>query len=431
MIRDNIGTATGAALDPDSPAALEQERFLLWTLAAIQFTHILDFMIVMPLGPRFMEIFAITPGQFGIMVSTYTYSAGFFSLAAAFFIDRFDRKKALLWLYAGFAVGTLACALAPSYPFLVAARFFAGGFGGVAGATLLAILADRVPMKRRGAAMGTLFTSFSVASVAGVPFGLLLADHLGWHAPFFLIAILAVPVWIAAQRRLPTMRGHIRPGAESRPWQEMKAILGKAGHWRAFSLTVVMTAAGFLIVPYISPSLVANAGVANNRLFLIYLAGGAATFFSLRFIGRLGDRLGLRKVFIWVSLIALFPMAAMTAMPPLPLWIILAVTTAFMVFTSGRFAPGMALISGSVEPRLRGGFMNINSALQQLASGAAAMVSGAIVVQGADGTLDRFPWVGGLSVLCILISLWLVGRLPALSAAPALAATPQTPPKPQ
>ena len=198
------------AKSPDSfPLPPENERILLYVLAAIQFTHILDFMIVMPLGPRLMAIFSISPSQFGLVVSTYTFSAGLMGVVAAWFLDRFDRKKALLCLYGGFAAGTLACALAPSFPFLVAARFLAGGFGGVATATILAIIGDAVPPARRGQAMGTLFSSFSLASIAGVPFGVFLSNHLGWHAPFFVLTGVSLCVHgdglvrIAAHGRSP------------------------------------------------------------------------------------------------------------------------------------------------------------------------------------------------------------------------------------
>jgi predicted MFS family arabinose efflux permease len=393
------------------PEAPQKERLLLWTLAAVQFTHILDFMIVMPLGPRFMEIFAITPGEFGFMVSVYTWSAGVFGLLASGIIDRFDRKKTLLVLYAGFALGTLACALAPNYPFLVAARLVAGGFGGLTGATVLAVVGDVIPMQRRGAAMGTVFTAFSIASIAGVPFGLFLSNHFGWHATFFLITGLAAAISCAAYALLPPLRSHLVPGERPSPWAEMKAILGVANHWRAFALTVTMTAAGFLVVPYISPSLVANAGLSNEQLPLVYLFGGSVTFFSLRWLGRLSDRIGLLKVFTAVSVLAAGPLLAVTLLRPAPLWILLGVTTAFMVLTSGRFVPGMAMITSSVEPRFRGGFMTVNSALQQMASGLAAMTAGAVIVKGPAGTLDRYPWVGALGVLCIVLSLVLARRL--------------------
>lgn len=383
---------------------------MLYVLAAIQFTHILDFMIVMPLGPRLMEIFKITPAQFGFIVSTYTFSAGLFGLVAAWFIDRFDRKRALLWLYAGFGLGTLLCAIAPNYYALVAARFLAGGFGGIASATILAVMGDAIPPNRRGAAMGTLFSSFSLASIAGVPAGLYLANHLGWHAPFFLLAGLSCVILILASRALPSMRDHLSRVKDS-PLAEMKVILGRSNHWLAFALTVFMTMAGFMVIPYLSPSLVSNVGLTNEQLPLIYLCGGAVTFFSMRWLGRLSDKLGLLRVFTVVSLIAMGPILIITHLPAVPLWTALLTSTCFMVFTSGRFIPGMAMVTNSVEGRYRGGFMSLNSAVQQFASGIASLAAGAIVTGGTGGRLEHYGAVGLMGAGCVLISIGLARKL--------------------
>jgi predicted MFS family arabinose efflux permease len=409
LIEAQIGKALPGRVFP-LPA--KEEKFLLYVLAAIQFTHILDFMIVMPLGPRLMDIFAITPAQFGFIVSTYSFSAGLFGLVAAWFIDRFDRKRALLWLYGGFAIGTLLCALAPNYYAMVAARFLAGGFGGLAGATILAVLADAIPPNRRGAAMGTLFSAFSLASIAGVPAGLYLANHLGWHAPFFLLAFLSAAVLALAAKALPPVREHLSRPKQS-PWTEMKAILGRGNHWLAFALTVTMTMAGFLVVPYLSPSLVSNVGLTNEQLPLIYLFGGAATFFSIRWLGRVSDRLGLLRVFIAVSLLAMGPILVITHLPRVPVWAALLTSTCFMVLTSGRFIPGMAMVANSVEGRHRGGFMSLNSAVQQFASGLASLIAGAIIVKGAGGRLEHYGLVGLIGAGCILASIALAARLKA------------------
>ncbi|MDB5050720.1 MAG: sugar transporter [Fibrobacteres bacterium] len=392
------------------PLPVRQENVLLYVLAAIQFTHILDFMIVMPLGPRLMEIFRITPAQFGLIVSTYTFSAGLFGLIAAWFLDRFDRKRALLCLYGGFGLGTLACAFAPNYHFLVVARFLAGGFGGVAGATILAIIGDAIPPERRGAAMGTLFSSFSLASIAGVPAGLFLANHLGWHAPFFLLAGLSAAILVMAAFVLPPMRQHLAR-VKDKPWEEMKVILSRANHWRAFALTVVMTMAGFLIIPYISPSLVANVGVSNDHLPFIYLFGGGATFFSMRWLGKLSDRLGLLRVFTALSIIAAFPILILSHLPPVPLWTALIVTTCFMVFTSGRFIPGMAMVTNTVHAQYRGGFMSINSAFQQFASGLASLIAGSLIAGGQGGRLENYGTVGWIGAACLVVSIFLARRL--------------------
>lgn len=407
MIQANVeGKAPGRAF----PLPEKEEKFLLYVLAAIQFTHILDFMIVMPLGPRLMGIFAITPAQFGFIVSTYTFSAGLFGLIAAWFLDRFDRKRALLWLYGGFAVGTFLCAVAPDYHLLVAARFLAGGFGGISGATILAVVGDAIPPQRRGAAMGTLFSAFSLASIAGVPAGLFLANRLGWHAPFFLLAGLSGVILALAARALPPVRDHLARGKQS-PWGEMRIVMGRGNHWLAFAMTAAMTMAGFLVIPYLSPSLVANVGLTNEQLPLIYLCGGAVTFFSMRWLGRLSDRMGLLRVFAAVSLLAMAPILAITHLPRAPVWAALIATTCFMVLTSGRFIPGMAMITNSVEGRYRGGFMSLNSAVQQFASGAASLIAGAVIVEGAGGRLEHYGTVGWIGAGCVVASIALAARL--------------------
>lgn len=202
----HIHTAAAGELVPKKEI---REGLLIFTLAAIQFTHMMDFVIMMPLGPQLMRIFNISPGEFGLLVSAYTFSAAVAGFLSALFIDRFDRKHAMLGLYFGFTIGTLACALAPTYSLLLAARVVAGAFGGVLGALILAVIGDAIPEHRRGAATGKVMAAFSVASIAGVPVGLYLASVTSWHAPFYLLAGLSFLVLIASFWLLPTMRGHL------------------------------------------------------------------------------------------------------------------------------------------------------------------------------------------------------------------------------
>jgi predicted MFS family arabinose efflux permease len=258
--------------------------------------------------------------------------------------------------------------------------------------------------------MGTLFSSFSLASIAGVPFGVFLSNHLGWHAPFFMLTGVSLGVLAMAWFVLPPMRDHLAR-EKGNPWMEMKAILVRGNHWLAFSLTVSMTMAGFMLIPYISPYLVANLGIGNESLPLIYLFGGGATFFSMRWIGRISDRLGLLRVFTVVSLTAMLPILALSHLPRVPLWGALLVTTFFMVFTSGRFIPGMAMVTNSAEARHRGGFMSINSAVQQFASGLGALIAGAVIVTSPDGRLQHYGTVGWLGAACILVSLIIARKL--------------------
>jgi predicted MFS family arabinose efflux permease len=356
------------------------ESALLVVLAAIQFTHIMDFMIMMPLGPQFMRAFAITPTQFGLLVSSYSFSAGFAGFAAGFFMDRFDRRRALLTLYAGFGIGTLSCALAPNYALLMLARTVAGAFGGVAGSVVLAIVGDVIPLARRGHAMGVIMTSFSMAAILGLPVGLTLADAFGWHAPFFLLGGLALVIQLTARRYLPVLPAHAGASRTHDAWASMKAILSHPNHLCAFALVAVLTASGSLIYPFLSPSMVTNAALPENRLSLLYLVGGAATFFSSRYFGRLSDRFGKLRVFGWLALLSAIPTLVVTNMVPSPVAVVVAVTALYMMFSSGRFVPSMAMVTASVESRYRGGFMSVNSAVQQISAGVAT--AGASFVGG-------------------------------------------------
>ena len=195
-----------------SPAPLN-ERALLLTLAGMQFTHIVDFMVMMPLGPQLTRLMAITDAQFGLLVSAYTLAAGASGLLASLYVDRFERKRLLLWLYAGFILATLACGLAPGYGSLMAARVTAGLFGGVLGALVQTIVGDVVPFERRGHAMGVVMGSFSLATVAGVPLSLFIAAHLGWHASFIAIAAASVVLGGVGLKVLPVIDGHLRARA--------------------------------------------------------------------------------------------------------------------------------------------------------------------------------------------------------------------------
>lgn len=387
------------------------ERSLLLVLAAVQFTTVVDFLIIMPLGPQYMRVFHITPGQFGLIVSSYAISAGITGLAAGLVLDRFDRKRAMLALYAGFTVGTFCCALAPGYHWLVAARALAGAFGGLVGALILSIVGDVVPDERRGAAMGVIMSSFSVASICGVPLGLVVASHFSWHVPFLALAILSAGILVAAAKIVPPLRGHMRHATGQHPARKMLEVLSHTPHQMAFLFMGVLTCAGFLVFPYISNYLVANVGVTEQQLPLMYLAGGMTTIFSMNIIGRWADRVGKHRVFAIMSACACVPILGLTNLPHVPLVAALTVTTLLFIGMSGRMVPAMALITGSIEARYRGGFMSINSAMQQFAAGVAAFVSGHIMGQAASGELTRYPLIGvisaSLTITCIYLGRFL------------------------
>jgi predicted MFS family arabinose efflux permease len=378
----------------------------------VQFTHIVDFMIIMPLGPVYVREMGLSPAQFGFVVAAYNVAAGIAGLVAARFLDRFGRKVTLLTLYAGFTVGTLLCAVAPDYGSLLAARTVAGGFGGVVAAVIMAIIGDAFHDSRRGTATGVIMSAFSVASIAGVPLGLYLVDKFGWHAPFAVLGGLSGLVLVLTAVVLPPLQGHLvhRHAHPASTW----AVLSDSNHVRAFGLMVALVLSTFVLVPHLATYLVTNVGLRQDQLKFMYLCGGIGTLATLTFFGRLADRVGKLRVFRALALFTLVPIVLVTNLPAdVPVPLVLLLTTVFMITTSGRMVPAVALITASSAPRYRGSFMSLNTAVQHVASGIAATLGGALLHQptGEGGPLVGYPLVGMLACVATLSSLYLAGRL--------------------
>ena len=399
---------THTDFQPDgNPWTPARERWLLLTLAAVQFTTVLDFLIIIPLAPQYMEVFHITTRQFQMIVGAYGLSAGLAGLLAGFFLDRFDRKQALIWLYGGFALGTLFCALAPTYYLLVAARFVAGAFGGVCGTTILSIVGDVIPMERRGRAMGMVMSAFSVASIVGVPAGLYGADYISWHVPFFAIAALSTVVLTIAAIITPPLRAHFQHAHEEHPVARTWAVITNPDHQKAYVFMAALTCAGFCIFPYVPIYMIKNVGLTEFQLPLLYIFGGLCTVFSLNWVGRWADRSGKLKVFVWTSLSTAVPILLMTNLGHVSVALALAVSTLLWICMSARMVPAMALMTGAVEARYRGGFMSINSAVQQFSMGLTSLLSGLIIGQGPNGEMTHFAINGFIAIACAYTCIYL------------------------
>ena len=393
----------------------KHERRLLWLLALTQFTVIMDFMVMMPLGPQIMHTFSITPAAFATAVSAYSWCSGLSGLFAATYIDRFDRSKLLLTVYALFAISNLGCALASSFPLLLAARAFAGITGGVLGSVIMAIVGDVIPVQRRGAATGTIMTSLSLAAIAGVPAGVMLGAHFNWAAPFVLLVVLSVLIWFGGMQIVPSLAEHLsrRPPPLNQVLPDLGRLLSNPRHLNAFALTFMIMVSHMLVIPFISPMLVLNHGVPPAHLSWIYMGGGFATFFTSRAIGRLADRYGKHRVFRIAAVLSILPVLFVTHLPDLPFVVVVLFFPFFMVAMSGRMIPMQALLTTVPEPTRRGAFLSANSALQAVGMGCGAWLGGLMLTNTASGQIAGYGTVGWAAVGITLAAVLWAGRVKA------------------
>lgn len=402
----------------------ERERYFLLTLAGIQFSHILDFMVMMPLGPILMAAFGIGTHEFGLLVASYSFSAAASGLLAATFIDRFERRRLMLTLCALFGLATLACGLAPGYLTLLLARGLAGMFGGVLGALVQTMVGDVIPYARRAKASGTVAAAFSVSTVAGVPLSLWLANHLDWRAAFVFIAVLTLVFIVVGLRFLPELRQHLAAHEPAHPLSAMFAVLSDRNHLNALLFSALVIFSGFTVIPYITVYAVNNVRISPHDLPVIYLVGGFATLFTGRRIGRWADRRGKTTVYRTVAGAAILPLLLVTHAPELPLWAWVIGTTAFFVLVSGRMIPAMAIITSAAQPPLRGTFMSLNSTVQSLSMGLATSLAGFVVAQDALGRVVDYPRAGYIAIAANLLAIWFVARIVPYRPSPAVPSSP-------
>jgi len=391
---------------------IKSERLLLFTLAFIQFSHIVDFMLIMPLGPQLYRYFHISAHHFSFLVSSYTFCASLLGFISASFLDRFDRKKAVMVTFLGFTVGTFLCGLAPSFHLLLLFRGITGAFGGVLAALTLSVIADVIPFERRSAAMGWVMASFSVASVVGVPFGLYLANLWGWKMPFLILGMSGLLVLISIQLFIPSIKGHLKSShARESFFKHLKNIIAPVPHQTALLLTTVIMLGQFSVIPFISAYLVANVGFSEGQLPLVYLFGGAITIFTSPVIGKLADKWGLFKTFTLFALISTLPMFVITHLTPSPIAFVITFTTLLFICAGGRMIPATTLITGVVPASMRGGFMSINACIQQFSMGLASLIAGQIIQQGPTGPMYHYPTVGYIAIGASFIAIGVAYKL--------------------
>ncbi len=385
-----------------------QQWGLLLMLSAINFTHILDFVIVMPLGDQLRHQLHIDPQQFAAIVSAYGIAAMITGVVTSSFVDRFDRKTVLVSSFAGFVLATFYCGFSRDYFHLLVARCLTGLFGGVAASSVMAIIGDVFPDKQRGKAIGVVSSSFAVASIVGLPIGLSIAIYFQkWNAPFIAIACFAVLILGIAAYSLPRLSGH-RSAGRRNPFQQFAAVVRQGNHLWAFGMMLAMVLGTFTIVPFIAPYLQANCGRLSTDMPIIYAAAGACTLVAVNLIGWGTDRFGAKRIFISSALGAVVMTLVVTNLPEVTLFGASLVTSLFMVLASGRSVPAQTMILKASDPELRGAFMNLNTATMHFGTAVGPLITGAIVSEEFEGgPLTHFATAGFVAACfgCLAIAM--------------------------
>jgi predicted MFS family arabinose efflux permease len=393
------------------------QKFLVAILALLQFTVILDFMVLSPLGDALMKALTIPPAKFSLVVSAYAFSAGAAGLLTAGFADRFDRKKLLLFFYAGFIVGTLCCGLAGSYPLLLAARIVTGLFGGVIGSISLAIVADEFALQQRGRVMGVVQMAFAGSQVLGIPLSLYLANRWDWHAPFLLIVGLAVLLGAAILLRMRPVNRHLGLQSDANAFAHLWHTVSTPSYQTGLLATAFLAVGGFLLMPFGSAFLINNVKIDPQQLPLIYLCTGVASLLIMPVIGRLSDRVSKFRLFTVGSVLAIVTVLIYTHLGPTPLWEVVAINVVMFMGIMSRMVPATALNTSVPEPKDRGAYMSITSSLQQVSGGLAAVGAGFVVTQASNTSpLVHYNVLGYLATGVFLACIFLVYRVSQLVA---------------
>ena len=391
------------------------QKFVITILALTQFSVVLDFMVMSPLGDVLMKQMNLTTTQFGISVAAYAVSAGISGLLTAGFADRYDRKKLLLFFYVGFILGTLFCGLSTTYTMLLAARIITGIFGGVIGSISMAIVADLFPIQQRGRVMGFMQMGFGASQVLGIPISLYLSNHWGWQSPFLMIVGMATIILFALVAKMQPITAHLDCKTENNAFKHLWNTIKNRNYRIGFLTTALLSLGGFMMMPWGSAFAINNLKITNEQLPILFMVAGVATLIIMPVIGKLSDSLSKFKIFTFASIWMIIVVVIYTNMTESPLWLVMILNVTMMIGIMGRMVPSMALVSALPEMHDRGAFMSINSSLQQIAGGIASAIGGMIVVQKTKlSPLEHYDILGYVVVVfaiaCVFM-LWRVGKL--------------------
>lgn len=373
------------------------ENRIIWTAALIQLVNIIDFMMVMPLGPDMAAALPITNADIGIICGGYTLAVGFSGIASAKFLDAFDRKTAAIVAMTGLSLGTLSAVFAENLTSLIAARVLAGIFGGPAAAISLSMVTDMVPPERRGKAMAIVMGTFSISSIAAVPFGLELARRGSWKTPFYCIFFLGCIVLAIIWFSTPSMKAHLR--GEKKP-VSFRKFLSKYPYLFAFGLLLTATISTYSIIPTLSAFLQLNLGYPRESLGFLYLVGGVFSLILIQIGGRLSDIIGsIPTNIIGTIFYVLFLYDGFLHPPISPILIIFVM---FMGTACFRNISATTEASKLPQPYERAAFMALLTSMQHIGNGIGALAASAILTTDQSGHLVHMEWVGLLAIVMAL-----------------------------
>lgn len=396
-----------------TPDKLTPYQILVIVLLALtQFTVVLDFMVMSPLGDMLMKDMNLPTERFGYVVSGYAFSAGISGLLTAGFADKFDRKKLLLFFYIGFILGTLLCGLSNSYHMLLIARIVTGIFGGVIGSISLAIVADLFPIHKRGRVMGFMQMGFGASQVLGIPISLAIANRWGWQSPFLMIVGLSIAIWIVVLSKMEPINKHLLVQSDKSPFLHLWHTVSKKDYRIGFLATAFLSIGGFMMMPWGSAFSINNLHVTTDQLPILFAVSGVAALIIMPVMGKLSDRIDKFSIFAVASIWMIVMVIIYTNLTPVPFWVVVALNICFMVGIMSRMVPAMALTSSLPSMQDRGAFMSINSSLQQGAGGLAAIAGGLIVHQPTKASpLEHYNTLGYVVSGITIIALFLVYRV--------------------
>lgn len=388
------------------------QKFAVFILAITQFTVILDFMVMSPLGDILMKSMQLKPSHFGLVVSAYAFSAGISGLLTAGFADKFDRKKLLLFFYIGFIIGTILCGIANTYALLVAARIFTGIFGGVIGSISMAIVTDLFSMQQRGRVMGFIQMAFGASQILGIPVGLYIATAWDWHAPFLGVAALAVIIAVLIAWKLKPLTEHLSLQKEASALNHLIHTISKKEYRIGFAATAVLSLGGFMLMPFGSAFAINNLKITEEQLPLVFMIAGLATLIIMPVIGKLSDKIDKFRIFTAASIWTIIMVAVYTNLAQTPFWLVAVLNVLMMMGVMSRMVPSTALVTSVPAKADRGAFMSINSSLQQISGGIAAAFAGTIVVQKDNfSPLEHYSTLGYIIIGISLLSIVLLNRV--------------------